>query len=66
MFCYQCEQASNGKGCTKVGVCGKDPEVMTSMMALLGRPVPMEEVRQGVTGRFAEVFQFAEALGVSR
>ena len=27
MFCYQCEQASNGKGCTKVGVCGKDPEV---------------------------------------
>ena len=27
MFCYQCEQASNGKGCTKIGVCGKDPEV---------------------------------------
>ena len=27
MFCYQCEQASNGKGCTKVGVCGKDPEL---------------------------------------
>ncbi|HYL80256.1 MAG TPA: lipoyl(octanoyl) transferase LipB, partial [Candidatus Acidoferrum sp.] len=25
--------------------CGKDPEVMTSMAALLGRPVPMEEVR---------------------
>jgi hydroxylamine reductase len=27
MFCYQCEQAANGKACTKVGVCGKDPEV---------------------------------------
>ncbi len=27
MFCYQCEQASNGKGCTKMGVCGKDPEL---------------------------------------
>ncbi|MDA8100870.1 MAG: hydroxylamine reductase [Nitrospiraceae bacterium] len=27
MFCYQCEQAANGKGCTKIGVCGKDPEV---------------------------------------
>ena len=26
MFCYQCEQAANG-GCTKVGVCGKQPEV---------------------------------------
>jgi len=25
MFCYQCEQAANGKGCqTKMGVCGKD------------------------------------------
>jgi hydroxylamine reductase len=27
MFCYQCEQAAQGKGCTKVGVCGKDPDV---------------------------------------
>lgn len=27
MFCYQCEQAANGKGCTKQGVCGKTPEV---------------------------------------
>jgi hydroxylamine reductase len=24
MFCYQCEQTMSGKGCTKVGVCGKD------------------------------------------
>jgi hydroxylamine reductase len=27
MFCYQCEQTSKGRGCEKVGVCGKDPEV---------------------------------------
>jgi hydroxylamine reductase len=27
MFCYQCEQAAGGKGCTKVGVCGKQPDV---------------------------------------
>jgi hydroxylamine reductase len=26
MFCYQCEQTAGGTGCTKVGVCGKDPE----------------------------------------
>jgi len=26
MFCYQCEQAANG-GCSKVGVCGKQPDV---------------------------------------
>lgn len=27
MFCYQCEQTVGGKGCTKVGVCGKTPEI---------------------------------------
>ncbi len=27
MFCYQCEQTAKGTGCTKFGVCGKDPEV---------------------------------------
>ena len=27
MFCYQCEQTANGKGCTKQGVCGKTPEI---------------------------------------
>ncbi len=27
MFCYQCEQTMGGKGCTKLGVCGKTPEV---------------------------------------
>jgi len=27
MFCYQCEQTAKGQGCTKVGVCGKQPEV---------------------------------------
>jgi hydroxylamine reductase len=26
MFCYQCEQAAGGTGCTRVGVCGKQPE----------------------------------------
>ena len=27
MFCYQCEQTAGGKGCSKMGVCGKTPEV---------------------------------------
>jgi hydroxylamine reductase len=26
MFCYQCEQTTNGRGCVEIGVCGKDPE----------------------------------------
>ncbi len=27
MFCFQCEQTAKGKGCTTVGVCGKQPDV---------------------------------------
>ena len=27
MFCYQCEQTKGGKGCTKVGMCGKTADV---------------------------------------
>jgi hydroxylamine reductase len=27
MFCFQCEQAAQGTGCTKIGVCGKRPDV---------------------------------------
>ncbi len=27
MFCNQCEQTAKGKGCTIVGVCGKQPDV---------------------------------------
>lgn len=26
MFCFQCEQTAGGKGCTRMGVCGKNPE----------------------------------------
>jgi hydroxylamine reductase len=25
MFCYQCEQTSGGRGCERMGVCGKEP-----------------------------------------
>ena len=27
MFCYQCQETARGTGCTKVGVCGKKPEL---------------------------------------
>ncbi len=27
MFCYQCQETAGNVGCTKVGVCGKKPEV---------------------------------------
>ncbi|HWR37886.1 MAG TPA: hydroxylamine reductase [Patescibacteria group bacterium] len=31
MFCFQCEQTAGGKGCTKIGVCGKQPEVANGL-----------------------------------
>ncbi|HOS44554.1 MAG TPA: hydroxylamine reductase, partial [Armatimonadota bacterium] len=35
MFCYQCEQAAGGTGCTAFGVCGKDPETAALQDLLL-------------------------------
>ena len=27
MFCYQCEEAKDGQGCTTAGICGKTSEL---------------------------------------
>ena len=27
MFCYQCQETAGCQGCTRMGVCGKTPEV---------------------------------------
>jgi hydroxylamine reductase len=35
MFCFQCEQTSKGEGCTKIGVCGKQPDVAALQDLLL-------------------------------
>ncbi len=35
MFCYQCEQTAKGEGCTKAGVCGKQPDVAALQDLLL-------------------------------
>jgi hydroxylamine reductase len=66
MFCYQCEQTAKGEGCTKIGVCGKQPGVAAlhdlliysmrglSLMAIEGR-------RAGITDDKVNVFT-CEAL----
>jgi hydroxylamine reductase len=35
MFCYQCEQTADGKGCTKVGVCGKNEDIQSLQDTLI-------------------------------
>jgi hydroxylamine reductase len=61
MFCYQCEQASKGKGCEQIGVCGKDPGVAALqdllVYALKGFSLyAVEGRRVGVTDRKYDVF----------
>jgi hydroxylamine reductase len=55
MFCYQCEQAAKGEGCTVLGVCGKDSKVAAlqdlliyalqglSQVAVAGRKVGLSD-----------------------
>ncbi|MDM8525177.1 hydroxylamine reductase [Desulfococcaceae bacterium HSG8] len=35
MFCFQCEQTAKGEGCTKIGVCGKKPEIAAMQDVLI-------------------------------
>jgi len=35
MFCFQCQEAAKGTGCTIKGVCGKEPELASIMDVLM-------------------------------
>jgi hydroxylamine reductase len=55
MFCFQCEQTAGGAGCTKVGVCGKKPEVARKHDELVGALVGLARAAEGKTpGRQAD------------
>jgi hydroxylamine reductase len=61
MFCYQCEQTAKGEGCTKIGVCGKQPDVAALQdlltYALKGLSLYAVEGRKvGVIDREVNVF----------
>ena len=51
MFCFQCEQTAQGKGCTVSGVCGKSPdtanlqdELTSSIIELANCNEPSDEI----------------------
>lgn len=67
MFCYQCEQTAQGKGCTVQGVCGKQPDVaalqdllLYSLMGLSA--VAVEGRRVGVSNQDVNVFTVKAAF----
>ncbi|HOP73716.1 MAG TPA: hydroxylamine reductase [Bacillota bacterium] len=47
MFCFQCEQTAGGKGCTKVGICGKEPDVANKQDELTGALIGLARAAQG-------------------
>ena len=47
MFCFQCEQTVGGKGCTKVGVCGKQPDTSNIQDTLTGALVGLARATAG-------------------
>jgi hydroxylamine reductase len=53
MFCYQCEQTAQGTGCTKFGVCGKDPETsaLQDLLVHAAKGISMYAHRAGELGR---------------
>lgn len=71
MFCYQCQEAAGCSGCTKMGVCGKSPEVaamqdlltyatkglsaVTTQLREEGRRVPDEINRRIVRNLFTTI-----------
>ncbi len=61
MFCYQCEQAAKGEGCTVLGVCGKNPEVAALQDLLIYALQGLSQVavagrQAGVSDREVNVF----------
>lgn len=61
MFCYQCEQTAKGEGCSKIGVCGKRPDVAALqdllIYALKGLSLYAVEGRKaGIIDREVNVF----------
>ena len=66
MFCFQCEQTAGGKGCSRVGVCGKQPDVaarqdeLTAALIQLaraadGKPADVKRDELVMEGLFATV-----------
>ena len=46
MFCYQCEQTAQGKGCDYLGVCGKKPEVANEQDSLVCEMIALAKVSE--------------------
>ncbi|NLE57991.1 MAG: hydroxylamine reductase [Planctomycetes bacterium] len=61
MFCFQCEQAAKGTGCSVIGICGKTPDVaaLQDLLIHAAKGISMYAHRAGIFGaRNREVDRF--------
>ncbi|MFH2067931.1 MAG: hydroxylamine reductase [Candidatus Omnitrophota bacterium] len=74
MFCRQCEQTAQGSGCTKGGVCGKNPEVSNLQdllfyaleeIAVYGKMAQELGVKEKAVDRFLAEGLFATVTNVN-
>ena len=47
MFCFQCEQTAGGKGCTRIGICGKNADVANAQDELTGALIGLARAAEG-------------------
>jgi len=47
MFCFQCEQTAGGKGCTRIGICGKNADVASAQDELTGALIGLARAAEG-------------------
>ncbi len=74
MFCFQCQEALKGEGCTKKGVCGKPSDVaglqdllISSLrgVAVLAEKATALGIDHGVSGQFVTEALFVTVTNVS-
>jgi len=61
MFCFQCQETAAGKGCTKVGVCGKPADVanLQDLLLYVVKGISFYAVKareNGINNEFAEIY----------
>ena len=62
MFCYQCEQTKDQKGCTTVGVCGKDANTAALQDLQLHFNIGLAQYANAVQSRGGKVSDAAKDL----
>lgn len=62
MFCFQCQEAAGCTGCTKVGVCGKTPEVAKMQDLLIYVTKGLSEVTTALRSKGVKVSKEINSL----